>query len=167
MMYRDSSFGRWHTGGGNWRLQRRVLVALCAVLAVAVAVLAVSAVRSTAYKNQSEAQLQQRMISAAAAAIDEVNRMDSIVTSNTPARLARVRQYVYHMEQLNALSMTLNGGEAGRRAPADAFPALYADLDSLDATIQAAKSSTQDGRTTLLAHLVLLQNHLTGQGTPQ
>ena len=167
MMYRDSSFGRWHAGSGSWRLQRRVLAVVCAVLAVAVAVLAVSAVRSSAYKNQSEAQLQQRMISAAAAAIDEVNRMDSIVTSNTPARLARVRQYVYHMEQLNALSMALNGGEAGRRAPADAFPALYADLDSLDATIQAAKSSTQDGRTPLLAHLVLLQNHLTGQGTPQ
>lgn len=160
MMYRDSSY-RWY--GGNWRLQRRVLSILCAVLLVAAVALTVIAIRNSAYRSQSETQLRQRMLNAAAAAIDEVNRMNSIVTSTTPARLAKVRQYVYLTEQLNSLSMALNGGERGRLARADAFTALYADLDGLDSTIQAAKSSTQDGRTTLLAHLVMLQNDLTGQ----
>lgn len=148
---------------GNLRLQRRVLCILCVLLLAAVAVLSVIAIRSMAYRRQANAQLTQRMISAVASAIDEVNRMDSIVTSNTPSRLSRVRQYVYHMEQLNSMSMTLGGGERGRMAPSDAFTALYADLDSLDSVIQAAKTSTQDGRTALLAHLVMLQNYLTGQ----
>lgn len=160
-MYRDPSY-RFHTGSASLLLQRRVLLILCVLLLIAVAVTSVVAIRSNVYRRQSETQLKQRMISAAASAIDEVNRMNSIVTSNTPARLARVRQYVYLMEQLNSLSMALNGGESGRLAEADAFQALFADLDALDSTIQAAKSSTQDGRTTLLAHLVMLQNALTG-----
>lgn len=162
MMYRDSSF-RVNVNNGNMRLQRRVLAILCAVLLIAVAALTFVTIRNSSYRTQSEIQLRQRMISAVASAIDEVNRMNSIVTSNTPARLARVRQYVYLMEQLNSLSMTLNGGEAGRLAESDAFTALFNDLDSLDTTIQAAKSTTQDGRTALLAHLVLLQNSLNGQ----
>ena len=161
MMYRDSSY-KFHTGSGSLLLQRRVLALLCAVLLIGTVAATVVAIRSNAYRRQSEIQLKQRMISAAASAIDEVNRMDSIVTSNTPLRLARVRQYVYLMEQINSLSMSLNGGEAGRLAETDAFTALYTDLDNLDSIIQAAKSPTQDGRTALLAHLVMLQNALTG-----
>ncbi len=160
MMYRDSSY-RLHSGSGNLRLQRRVLTILCAVLLIATAVLAVTGIRNSGYRGQAEAQIRQRMISASAAAIDEINRMNSIVTSNTPARLAKVRQYVYLIDQLNSLSMSLNGGEAGRRIADDVFTALYNDLDSLDTTIQANKSSTQDGRTFLLGHLELLQKTLT------
>ncbi|MBQ9263939.1 MAG: hypothetical protein IJ189_06985 [Clostridia bacterium] len=162
MMYRDSSF-KVHMNNGNLRLQRRVLVLVCAVLLAAVIMLGVTAIRSSAYKNQANNQIKQRMISAAASAIDEVNRMNSIVTSNTPSRLAKVRQYVYLMEQLNNLNMAVNGGESGRLAYEDAFTALFADLDALDVVIQAAKSSTLDGRTALLAHLVMLQNDLAGQ----
>ncbi len=162
MMYRDTSF-KVHMNNGNLRLQRRVLAILCVLLLAAAIVLGTIAVRASAYRRQANAQMVQRMISATASAIDEVNRMNSIVTSNTPSRLSRVRQYVYHMEQLNNLSITLAGGESGRLAPSDAFTALFADLDSLDSIIQASKSSTQDGRTALLAHLVMLQNYLTGQ----
>ena len=160
-MFRDSPY-RYHTASGNLLLQRRVLALLCAVLLICTVAAAVVAIRSNTYRRQSETQLKQRMISAVVSAIDEVNRMNSIVTNNAPARLARVRQYVYLMEQLNSLSMALHGGEAGRLAESDAFTALFADLDALDSTIQAAKSSTQDGRTALLAHLVMLQNALTG-----
>ena len=159
MMYRDSSY-RVHAGSGNLRLQRRVLTILCAVLLIATAVLAVTGIRNSGYRRQAETQIHQRMISASTAAIDEVNRMNSIVTSNTPARLAKVRQYVYLIDQLNNLSMTLNGGEAGRLVEADVFTALYADLDSLDSIIQANKSSTQDGRAFLLGHLELMQKGL-------
>ena len=161
MMYRDSSF-RMRMSNGNLLVQRRVLIFLCVVLLIAAAVFGVMALRSSRYRAQSNEQILQRTISAVSSAIDEVARMDSIVTSNTPARLSRVRQYVYSAEQFNILSIALNG-EGGRLASADAFVTLYADLDHLESVIQASKTSTQDGRTALQAHLAMLRQELTGQ----
>ena len=159
MMYRKSQ--KVHLNVTDMRLQRRVLLAVCAVLLIVSIVLGVVSVRSATYRGRAEAQFNQRIISAVSSAVDEVNRMSGIVTSNTPSRLARVRQYVYYMEQLNALSIAL-GGEGRRLAPDEAFTALYSDLDSFEAQIQAATSSTLDTRTTLLAHLKTLQDILTG-----
>ena len=148
---------------GDLRLQRRVLLALCALLLIAAVVLGITALRNNAYRGRTETQLGQRMASAAASAVDEVNRMSGVVTSSTSARLARVRQYVYLMEQLNALSMALSGGESGRLAPDAAFVALYSDLDTFEAQTQTSTSSTLDTRTLLLAHLTELQRIVTGQ----
>lgn len=161
-MYRDSTF-KVHAHTGNWRLQRRVLAGLCVLLLAGVVILGVLAVRNAHFRRQTQTQISQRILSAVAAAIDETNRMSSIITSNTPARLARVRQYVYHAEQMNNLNMVLQGGEGGRLAPAEAFIALYQDLDSLESIIQASTSSTQDGRTALLAHLVMLEEYMNGK----
>ena len=156
MMYRDNSF-KVHMNTGNMRLQRQVLFIVSAILLIALVVVSVIAIRNSSYRAQCQAQLGQRMISAAGSAVDEVNRMDSIVTSNTPARLSRVRQYVYCMDQLNDLSIHLSGD---RLAENEFFTQLYADLDSLESVIQAGKSSTQDGRTLLLSHLTALRNTL-------
>ena len=156
-MYRNSL--SMNTGSGSFRLQRRILLIACLVLLITTVVFGVIAVRNSSYHSRAEAQFSQRIVSAAASAIDEVNRMSGMVTSNTTSRLAKVRQYVYYMEQLNAMSMAL-GGEAQRLVPEDTFSTLYADLDAFEAQTQAATTSTHDVRTTLLAHLTKLHTFL-------
>lgn len=160
MMYRNSQ--KVHMNVTDMRLQRRVLLIACAVLLAVSIALGVALLRSGGYRGRAEVQFNQRMLSAASSAVDEVNRMAGIVTSNTSARLARVRQYVYYMEQLNALSMSLAGGESGRLAPDDAFVALYSDLEAFESLTQTATTSTLDVRTTLLNHLAILQSILAG-----
>lgn len=160
MMYRNSQ--KVHMNVTDMRLQRRVLLIACAVLLAVSIALGVALLRSGGYRGRAEVQFNQRMLSAASSAVDEVNRMAGIVTSNTSARLARVRQYVYYMEQLNVLSMSLAGGESGRLAPDDAFVALYSDLEAFESLTQTATTSTLDVRTTLLNHLAILQSILAG-----
>lgn len=160
MMYRNSQ--KVHMNVTDMRLQRRVLLTACAVLLAVSVGLGVTLLRSGGYRSRAETQFSQRMLSAVSSAVDEVNRMSGIVTSNTSARLARVRQYIYYMEQLNALSMSLAGGEGGRLAPDDAFVALYSDLESFESLTQTATTSTLDVRTTLLNHLTILQSILAG-----
>lgn len=100
------------------------------------------------------------MYSASASAVEEVGRLGSIVTSNASARLARVRQYVFYMDQLNSLSISLAGSEAGRLVSADRFTTLYADLETMENLIQLSTTSTLDARTLLQNHLMELQDAL-------
>ena len=159
MMYRKPQM-RVQTTNADLLLQRRVLLAVCAVLLAAAVFLGAAVIRGGAYENKIKTQFSQRMYSACTSALDEVNRLGSIVTTNASARLARVRQYVYYMEQLNAMSISLAGGESGRLADADAFTALYADLENFEGLIQQSTSTTLDARSTLLTHLQLLQSQL-------
>ena len=108
-------------------------------------------------------QFEQRMYSASAAAIDEVSRLNSIVTSNYSARLDRVRQYVYYMDQLNTMSISLAGGESGRLVRADFFTTLNEDLDTMDDLLALSTTSTLDARTKLQNHLEELQASLRRQ----
>ncbi len=156
MMYRKTS-PRIQLSNTDLRLHRRVLLAACAVLLVAVVVLGIIAVRGASYQDRVKTQLSQRMYSASAAAVDEVNKLGSIVTSNASARLARVRQYIYYMEQLSAMSASLVGDQL---APADAFTALYGDLESFENLLQQSTSPTLDARSLLLTHLQALQTYL-------
>ena len=161
MMYHKTQ--KVHMNVTHMRLQKRVLLAACALFLVLTIVFGVTALRNGAYRKNAQEQFQYRMQTTVASAIDEVNRMSSMVTSNTSARLARIRQYIYYMEQLNHLSMYLAGGESGRLAPNEAFTALNGDLDSFEALTQAATSSTLDVRTQLLTHLTTLQSILLPQ----
>ena len=156
MMYHKPQ-ARLQFSNTDLRLQRRVLLAACAVLLAASVMLGLAVYRTAGYREKVDVQLDQRMDSACASALEEASRLGSIVTSNTSARLARVRQYVYYMEQLNALSISLAGGEAGRLAPAEAFTNLYADLDSFEALLQQSTTKTLDARSLLLTHLQALQ----------
>ena len=159
MMYRKPQM-RGQTTNTDLLLHRRILLIVCAVLLLATALLGAAVLRNGADRDKMKAQFSQRMYSACVSALDEVNRLGSIVTTNASARLARVRQYIYYMEQLNAMSISLTGGESGRLAPADAFTALYSDLDNFEALIQQSTTTTLDARSTLLTHLQLLQAQL-------
>ena len=90
----------------------------------------------------------------------QINKLGSIVTSNASARLARVRQYVYYMDQLNSFSISLAGGESGRLVKSEYFTTLYEDLDNMETLIQLSTTSTLDARTLLQNHLTELQNAL-------
>ena len=156
MMYRKSS-PRIQLSNADLRLQRRVLLGACAVLLAAVVALGIITVRGASYQDRVKTQFSQRMYSASAAAVDEVNKLGSIVTSNASARLARVRQYIYYMEQLNAMNASLVGNQL---APSDAFTALYSDLESFESLLQQSTTSTLDARSLLLTHLQALQTLL-------
>ncbi|MBR3015584.1 MAG: hypothetical protein IKH57_00625, partial [Clostridia bacterium] len=97
-MYRKVT-PRFQITNENLKTQRRVLLTVCAVLLIAIAVLCFFTVRNMNYQGKVQSQISQRMYSASASAIDEVSKLGSIVTSNASARLARVRQYVYYMDQ--------------------------------------------------------------------
>jgi len=161
MMYHNKSV-KMNMNVNDLKIQRRVLCFLCVALLVGCVVMGTLMGRNSAYRNQAKQQFSQRMISAVASAIDEVNRMSGVAASNTTARLARVRQYVYHMDQLNELSIQLAGGESGRLISANALNTLFNDLDAFEALVQGSKSSTMDIRTQLLDHLTMLQTALIG-----
>lgn len=149
-----------HLNNVDLRSRWRFLLIACAVLLCLSIVLGIAVTRNSVYRSRAEVQFRQQMISAVSAAVDEVNRLSSTVASNTSARLSRVRQYIYYMEQLNLLSMNLSGGEAGRLAPDEAFTVLYSDLETYESKTQAATSSVMDTRTLLLTHLTTLQSLL-------
>lgn len=142
---------------------QRILAIACVVLLASTIVFGMVAARNGVYRKRADGQFGQRMINAVSSAIDEANRMSGMVTSNISSRLAKVRQYVYYMDQLNALSISLSGGESGRLAPDDAFAALYKDLEEFEAITQQATTSTLDIRTRLLNHLTGLKLVLTGE----
>ena len=158
-MYRKVT-PRFQITNENLKTQRRVLLTVCAVLLIAIAVLCFFTVRNMNYQGKVQSQISQRMYSASASAIDEVSKLGSIVTSNASARLARVRQYVYYMDQFNSFSISLAGGESGRLVSADYFTTLYADLETMENLLQLSTTSTLDARTLLQNHLTELQNAL-------
>ncbi len=137
-------------------LQRRVLLIVCILLLGVVIALGFVAIRNGTYRDKAEMQFAQRMYTAAATAVNEVSRMD-ISTSSTSAQLARIRQNVYYMEQLNALSMSLAGGEAGRLAPEECFTQLDSDLDTFETEVQKSTNPLQNIRKQLQDHLTELQ----------
>ena len=142
------------------KTQRRVLLIVCAVLLVVIGVLGFFTFRNMNYQGKLQSQISQRMYSASVSAIEEVSKLGSIVTSNASARLARVRQYVYYMDQLNSFSISMAGGEGGRLVKADYFTTLYADLETMEDLLALSTTSTLDARTLLQNHLTELQSTL-------
>lgn len=138
------------------RKTKRILLALLAFFVVATLTLSVVVVHTTVYERNAEKQISQRMMNCVSSAIEQVNKMSSVVNSGTSTRLGVVRQYVYTMEQLNDMSIALNGN-SGRLAPEEAFTALYSDIEAFETLTQTATTSTLEARTLLLTHLSNLQ----------
>ncbi len=158
-MYRKVT-PRFQVTNENLKTQRRALLAVCAALLILSAVLGFFVIRGAGYEGRVQGQISQRMYSASAAAIDEVDRLGSIVTSNASARLARVRQHIYYMEQLNDLSISLTGN---RLAPDDAFTVLNSDLETFEELLQQSTTTPLNARSLLITHLQALQTVLNQQ----
>lgn len=161
MMYRKSQ-PHMQASMADLRFHRRVLLIICIILLAATAFLTVTLIRGNYTQDKTRDQLTQRMYSACASAVDEVNRIGGITSSGTASQLSRARQYIFYMEQLNAISVSMYG-ESGRLAQDSAFTSLYEDLDSFEKQVQQATSSTIDIRTLLLTHLRALQATLPQQ----
>ena len=158
MMYRNTR-PRMQLTSAELRLQRRVLLITCAVLLITAVVFGALYFPGRGYHGQVQVQIRQRLYSTCTSAIDEVNRLGSIVTSSASSRIGRVRQYIYYMEQLNSIMVALDGKGASL-APDDVFPTLYSDLENLEELILQSTTPTLDARSTLLTHLQTLQAYL-------
>ena len=141
------------------RTKQSVLISLVVVLFVAVVILFISYGRSADYQKSVEQQFDKRINGAVIDAIEQVNRLTGGVQANSVSRLAMVRQYIYNIDQLNLISISING-ENGRLVPQEAILALYDDLDTYEKLMQTATSSTLEIRTTLLTHLTALKELL-------
>ncbi len=141
------------------RSYRRIYVVLLVVMAIALVVVSIGFAQAASYRNNTKQQLSRRLHSAVIDAIDQVNRMTGGVQANSTQRLAMVRQYVYSIDQLNEISISISG-EEGRMVPQEAISALYDDLDTYERVVQTATSSTLEVRTNLLTHLTALQSLL-------
>ena len=159
-MYRYSNQVR-HTMA-NYRLKNTV-IAVILVFALVGCILFGSLYASAAsYRTRSRDQISHRIMSDLPNARTLAERLTSSVQSNTASTLAQIRQYVYAMDQLNNMAISLDG-EGSRIIPADAINALYQDLDTYYTIIQTNTSSVLETRTLLINHLNALQLVLMSQ----
>ena len=148
-----------HTSGMAPIPRRRVYAVLIVLMAIALVLVSIWYAQAASYRSATKQQLSKRLNSAVVDAIDQVNRMTGGVQANSTQRLAMVRQYVYSIDQLNDISISISG-EEGRMVPYEAIAALYDDLDTYERIVQTATSSTLEVRTNLLTHLTALKSLL-------
>ena len=141
------------------RTKQTMLLAGIIILLISVLVLAVSYGNANNYRKSVKQQFDKRIYSSVIDAIEQVNRLTGGVQANSTSRLAMVRQYIYNIDQLNLISLTIEG-EGGRLVPQEAISALYDDLDTYEKLVQTATSSTLEIQTTLRTHLTALKELL-------
>lgn len=153
-MYRYSQQVRKNMA--DYRL-RNTLIAILLILSLSGCVILGGLYGSAAgYRSKTRDQLTHRIMSDLTNARQLADRLGTSVDSNTPVRLAMIRQYVYAMDQLNNISISLDG-ESGRIIPKDALDALYQDLDAYFSLIQTNTASILETRSLLINHLSALQ----------
>ncbi len=138
------------------KAQQRVMLIALVLLLAAVVVLGAFYARGAAYQVRTMEQFKRRINSNLVDAIGQVSRMTGGVQSNSSIKLGQIRQHIYSMEQINAISIAVSG-EKGRLVPQEAVSALFEDLDRYELAIQTATSNTLEERTLLLTHLTALQ----------
>ena len=146
----------------NYRLKNTVIAIILVIAVIGCIVFGSMYASANTYRSHSRNQINHRIMSDLTNARTLAERLTSSVQSNTAATLAQIRQYVYAMDQLNTIAITLDG-EAGRIIPADAIDALYQDLDAYFTIIQTNTSSILETRTLLINHLNALQLVLLNQ----
>ena len=140
----------------NYRLRNTIIAIVLVIAVIGCIVLGSLYASAGTYRARSRDQISHRVMSDLTNARTLAERLTSSVQSNTAATLAQIRQYVYAMDQLNTIAITLDG-ESGRIIPADAISALYQDLDTYFTIIQTNTSSILEIRTLLINHLNALQ----------
>ena len=159
-MYRYSHQVRQNMA--NYRLKNTIIAVILALALAGCIILGGLYAGAAAYRSDSREQISHRIMSDLTNARTLAERLTSSVQSNTAATLAQIRQYVYAMDQLNNLAISLDG-ESGRIVPSDALSALYQDVDTYFTIIQTNTSSILETRTLLINHLNALQLVLMNQ----
>ena len=143
----------------NYKLRSRILAVLLILSLAACAVLGVSFSQEQKQLQRIRTQIQLQVLNSCSEAKSLADKLTNNILSSTPAQLARIRQHVYAMDQLNTLAIkTL--GESSRLIPAEALDALYSDIDSYFSIIQSNTVSVLETRTLLVNHLAALQTVL-------
>ena len=112
--------------------------------------------------SKTKSAFQQQIVDDVSLAIDQMNKLETIANSSVDEKLAMIRQYVYSVEQMHLLSLSLFG-EKGRFAPNDAFPALYNDLKIYSDILRGATKNTLEIRSLLSSHLNSLYAYVIGE----
>lgn len=141
---------------GRHRLRNAILMALLILSLLACITLGSLYGSAATYRSRSRAQIESSIMSDLTNARTLAERLTNSVQSNTTTTLAQIRQYVYSIDQMNALAIKLDG-EAGRIVPEDAINALYLDLEAYFSIIQTNTTSILETRTLLVNHLNALQ----------
>jgi len=159
-MYRYSHQVRQNMG--QHRLKNAVLLALLVVLLIGCIVLSGLLGDAAMYRSHAREQIESTIFSDLTNARTLAERLTSSVQSNTTTTLSQIRQYIYSIDQMNNLSISLDG-ETGRIVPDDAIKALYQDIEAYFSIIQTNTSSILETRTLLVNHLNALQLVLMGE----
>lgn len=157
-MYRYSHQTFYNTAG--LRRVNRIVSALLVLAIAGCCVLGVLYLRSHTAESRARTQLQSRVRSCCMDAKNLAEKLGTSVQSNTVSQLSMIRQYVYAMDELNRVSMDLDG-EAGRLVPEEALTALYEDLNSYFSIIQTNTVSVLEVRSLMINHLTALMGLLT------
>ena len=160
-MYRYAA--QMRTNVTNIKVRRRIIIGIILLLVAITLIMSIAGGSAMAFRSNTKSLFTQKMANCVSSAIELVSRMESVTSSTTSQKLGYVRQYVYAMEQVNQMSISLYGEGNGRYAPDDAFTALYNDLDEYESLVQSAKTSTLDVRAQLMNHLTYLQGFISGQ----
>ena len=143
-MYRYSQQVRQNLS--NSRARARVLAVLLVLSLAGCIYFGIAYSRERSYHVTAQQQLAQRIRSSCISAKALADKLPSSVQSDTASRLAQIRQSVHAMDQLNAVSIALDG-ESGRIIPAEAYFSI----------IQTNTTSVLETRTLLINHLGALQ----------
>ncbi len=138
------------------KAQQRFTLAVLVLLLASVIVLGILYSENEAYRDRAMEQFERRISSNLVDAIGQVSRMTGGVQSNSSIKLGQIRQHIYTMEQINAISIAVSG-EKNRIIPQEAVLALFDDLDRYEQAIQTATGNTLEVRTLMLTHLMALQ----------
>lgn len=159
-MYRYSHQVRQNMA--NYRMKNAIIAFVLVIALIGCVMLGGLFGSANAYRAKSRDQIEHRIMSDLTNARTLAERLTSSVQSNTASTLAQIRQYVYSLDQLNAMAIALDG-ESGRIVPDEAISALYQDLDAYFTIIQTNTTSILETRTLLINHLNALQLVLINQ----
>ena len=153
-MYRYSHQVRQNMG--QYRLRNILILVLLVVSLLGCIVLGSLYGNAADYRSSAREQIESSIFSDLTNARTLAERLTSSVQSNTATTLSQIRQYIYSIDQMNNLSVTLDG-EAGNIVPSEAITALYQDIDAYFSIIQTNTTSILETRTLLVNHLNALQ----------
>ena len=153
-MYRYSHQVRMRMG--RHRLRNAIMLALLIISLLTCILLSGMYGSAAHYRRTSREQIESTILSDLTNARTLAERLTSSVQSNTSITLSQIRQYIYSIDQMNNLSLKLDG-ESGRIVPNDAISALYQDIEAYFAILQTNTSSILETRTLLVNHLNALQ----------
>ena len=137
----------------------RILSALLILAVCGCVLFGVQYYRMAAFERATRQQLLSRIRSCCADTRNLAEKLTSSVQSNTAASLANIRQGIYAMDQINAMSISLYG-QGGRMVADDTFSQLYSYMDAYFSIIQTNTVSVLETRDNLVKELQTLYDWL-------